>query len=380
MVIFHEESHLRPYEGAVHSYPTKQSIQKEKLACFVLKMNSKCKKQWQNSIYTHQTSDFKMFVSIQLWSLRCSHQQITTSKKNILHHVCLGTVVHMGVSILPNTHTHTQRLPLSLTCIPSHVCMHKHMDTHTHTHTRHSDKARGSQDWPGHSAALIHLSSSLGWHRGQCPPLPSGLRLRCRTARSSGGPGETTQSCCCQPGQSFAASKLPPTSFYYSGAWPSALCHKTASPAHSLPCWHWCMVQCTLPQNSISSTFTTMLALVHGPVHFATKQHLQHIHYHAGTGAWSSALCHKTASPAHSLPCWHWCMVQCTLPQNSIYSTCRSWVNIAHSILLLGSFMNTESLWVHLQTMHQIRRSFHLARMMERQIQNTPMFHVFLRQ
>ena len=96
------------------------------------------------------------------------------------------------------------------------------------------------------------------------------------------------------------------------------------------------------------------------PPHFTTN------------GTWSSALCHKTASTAHSLQCWHWHMVQCTLPQNSIYSTCRSWVNIARSILLLGSFMNTESLWVHLQTVHQIHRHFHLARMMERQIQNTP--------
>ena len=157
------------------------------------------------------------------------------------------------------------------------------------------------------------------------------------------------------------------------GAWSRALCHKTASPAHSLQCWHWRMVQCTLPQNSIYSTFTTMLALAHGPVHFATKQHLQHIHYNAGTGTWSSALCHKTASPAHSLQCWHWHMVQCTLPQNSIYNTCRSWLNIARSILLLGSFMNTESLWVHLQTVHQIRKRFHLARMLERRIQNTPM-------
>ena len=79
-----------------------------------------------------------------------------------------------------------------------------------------------------------------------------------------------------QAGLLLPANCHPPH-FTTNGTWSSALCHKKASTAHSLQCWHWHMVQCTFPQNSISSTFTTMLALAHGPVHFAAKQHLQHM-------------------------------------------------------------------------------------------------------
>ena len=238
----------------------------------------------------------------------------------------------------------------------------------TKQHLQHIHYNAGTGAW---SSALCHKTASTA-HSLQCWHW---RMVQCTLPQNSIYSTFTTMLALAHGPVHFATKQHLQHIHYNAGTgtWSSALCHKTASPAHSLQCWHWHMDQSTLPQNSISSTFTTMLALAHGPVHFATKQHLQHIHYNAGTGTWSSALCHKTASPAHSLQCWHWHMVQCTLPQNSISSTCRSWLNIARSILLLGSFMNTESLWVHLQTVHQIRKRFHLARMLERRIQNIPM-------
>ena len=274
-----------------------------------------------------------MFVSIHLWSFRCSHQQITTSKKNILHHVCLGTVVHMGVSILPNTHTHTHTKTPSLSLSHMHSLIRMHAQTHGHTHS-HTHTPDTQTKPEGHKADLVIAQLWSTFHH-LWADIEGSAHLSCQVSVPAAGP---------RGAQGVQVR------------WRS---HAAVSQASLL-----------LPANCHPPHFTTM---AHGPVHFSTKQHLQHIHYNAGTGTWSSALCHKTASPAHSLQGWHWHMVQCTLPQNSISSTCKSWLNIARSILLLGSFMNTESLWVHLQTVHQICKRFHLARMMERMIQNTPM-------